>query len=336
MILLTGATGFIGSHIWVELITAGYEVIGVDNFSNSSRNVLSRLTKLINQSIQFKEIDICNSYLLELLFKEYPIKGVIHLAALKAVGNSVQDPIAYYSNNVSGMINLLKISNKYNCKNIVYSSSATVYGNPDITPIPESAELNPINPYGRTKLIGEQILRDLEIADPSFKVIYLRYFNPIGAHPSGLIGEDPIGIPNNICPILVKVVIGQLPELRIFGDDWQTSDGTGVRDYIHVVDLAKAHVKAIDYLLKGNSSVTLNLGTGKGYSVMDLIKTFEKITGKTIPYTIVDRRPGDIAVCFANPNLSEVYLGWKAEYDLEKMCEDAWRWQFQNPSGYLT
>jgi len=334
MILLTGATGFIGSHTWTELLEADYEVIGIDNFSNSNRNILDRLELIVKQKIKFKEIDICNYSLLNSFFKQHEIKGIMHFSALKAVGESVKDPLSYYSNNVGGLINLLDIAKKNNCKNIVFSSSATVYGDPDQVPISESAPLKPTNPYGRTKLISEQILRDLEIADPLIRTVFLRYFNPIGAHPSGLIGEDPKGIPNNICPILAQVAMGRLPELEVFGNDWPTHDGTGVRDYIHVVDLAKAHVKAVDYLLSGKPSITLNLGTGKGYSVMDLKDAFEKVSGKCIPYKIKERRPGDIATCYANPKLAENCLSWIAEYDIYKMCEDSWRWQIKNPKGY--
>ena len=268
------------------------------------------------------------------LFSRYPITGVIHFAALKAVGESVVKPLAYYQNNLLGLLTVLQTMQKFPCRNFVFSSSATVYGDPDHVPINEQAALRPTNPYGQTKIMSEQILRDLEIADPSWHIAYLRYFNPIGAHESGLIGEDPLGIPNNLSPIVAQVAIGKLPVLNIYGNDWPTPDGTGVRDYIHVVDLAQGHVKAIDYLLRGQPSLTVNLGTGQGYSVMDVIRAYEQAVGRAIPYQVVARRVGDIASCYADARLAEQQLGWRASRSIAQMCADGWCWQSQNPQGY--
>lgn len=334
MILLTGATGYIGSHTWLELLLAGNRVIGLDNFINSSPLALARIESLAGQKLEFIEGDVCNRDFLETVFKKYPIKGVIHFAALKAVGESVTQPLRYYQNNLAGLVTLLEVMQANSCKNFVFSSSATVYGDPSVVPINEQCPVQPTNPYGQTKLMSEQVLRDLEVSDPSWRVAYLRYFNPVGAHESGLIGEDPRGIPNNLTPLVARVAAGRMPELKVYGDDWSTPDGTGVRDYIHVVDLAQAHVKAVEYLLAGRDSLTVNLGTGQGYSVMDVLKAYGDVVGKPIPYQVVDRRPGDIATCYADPSLAEKLLGWKARRNLGQMCADSWRWQSQNPMGY--
>ena len=334
MILLTGATGYIGSHTWLELLLAGHRVIGIDNFINSNPQVLRRLEGLAKQIPEFMEGDVCDPIFMTALFSRYPITGVIHFAALKAVGESVVKPLAYYQNNLLGLLTVLQTMQKFPCRNFVFSSSATVYGDPDHVPINEQAALRPTNPYGQTKIMSEQILRDLEIADPSWHIAYLRYFYPIGAHESGLIGEDPLGIPNNLSPIVAQVAIGKLPVLNIYGNDWPTPDGTGVRDYIHVVDLAQGHVKAIDYLLRGQPSLTVNLGTGQGYSVMDVIRAYEQAVGRPIPYQVVARRVGDIASCYADARLAEQQLGWRASRSIAQMCADGWCWQSQNPQGY--
>jgi UDP-glucose 4-epimerase len=334
MILLTGSTGYIGSHTWLELLLAGHEVIGLDNFCNSSPNVLERLKKLTKMPINFVNQDIRDMGSLRSLFKTHKIDAVIHFAALKAVGESVAQPIKYYDNNINGLLSLSQVMLENDCHHFVFSSSATVYGNPKEVPILESAPLHATNPYGQTKLIGEQILRDLEVSQPKFKVAYLRYFNPVGAHISGLIGEDPIGIPNNLMPYIAQVAIGQRSYLSVYGGDWPTHDGTGVRDYIHVVDLAHGHLKAINFLKSNDQSITVNLGTGVGYSVLDVVKAFEKASSKKIPYKIVDRRAGDIASCYADSGLAFQLMGWESQYDLNRMCEDSWRWQSMNPHGY--
>ncbi len=334
MILLTGATGYIGSHTWVELLLAGHDVLGLDNFSNSSPAVLSRIKKITQKSPLFIQADIRNEELIKELFSQHAIKGVIHFAALKAVGESVKKPLDYYSNNLFGLLTLLKVMNQHSCQKIVFSSSATVYHPDNPIPYVEGMPVGSTSPYGWSKCMSEQILRDAEIAKPGLKVACLRYFNPVGAHHSGHIGEDPRGLPNNLMPFITQVAIGRQDELKVFGGDWPTHDGTGVRDYIHVVDLAKGHVKAIDYLFKENQSLTVNLGAGKGYSVLDLIKSFEKASGKKIPYTVVERRDGDIAAFYADPSLARELLGWCAEFDLDAMCQDSWRWQSQNPHGF--
>jgi UDP-glucose 4-epimerase len=334
MILLTGATGYIGSHTWLELLLAGHQVIGIDNFINSSPLALGRIETLASQKLHFVEGDVCNKECLQDIFKKYPIKGVIHFAALKAVGESVAQPLRYYQNNLGGLLTLLEVMQNAECHNFVFSSSATVYGDPRAVPINESAPLCPTNPYGQTKLMSEQVLRDLEVADSRWRVAYLRYFNPVGAHESGFIGEDPLGVPNNLSPIVARVAAGRMAQLKVYGNDWPTPDGTGVRDYIHVVDLAGAHVKAVEHLLLGKNSVTVNLGTGQGYSVMDVIKAYEDVIGRPIPYEIVARRSGDIATCFADPTLAHDVLGWRAQRTLAQMCADSWRWQSQNPTGY--
>lgn len=334
MILLTGATGYIGSHTWVMLLEAGYSVIGLDNFSNSSPRVIERIKQITQRELIFVEGDVQDEQLLSELFDKYSIEGVIHFAALKAVGESVQQPLSYYANNLNGLLNLIKVMSTSNCRNFVFSSSATVYHPSNPIPYVEDMPLGSTSPYGWTKFMSEQILRDLEVSNPDWRVAYLRYFNPVGAHPSGLIGEDPRGVPNNLMPFMTQVAVGKRKELSIFGGDWPTHDGTGVRDYIHVQDLAQGHVKAIDYLLKQKKSLTVNLGAGKGYSVLDLVRAFERASGQKIPYQIVDRRSGDIAAFYADASLADELLDWRVEFDLDAMCRDSWRWQSNNPNGF--
>lgn len=335
MILLTGATGYIGSHTWLELLGAGYAVLGLDNYSNSSPVVLDRLQTLAGHPLPFVRADVRDPMALKNTFTRYPIRGVIHFAALKAVGESMQKPLQYYENNVTGLIHLTQAMAQAGCRHLVFSSSATVYGDPQTVPITEDARLAPTSPYGQTKLMSEQILRDLERADPSWKIAYLRYFNPIGAHPSGLIGEDPLGLPNNLVPFLAKVAVGAIPVLKLYGNDWPTPDGTGVRDYLHVMDLARAHSKAIDYLFQEGQSLTLNLGTGRGYSVLEVIHAYEKASRRPIPFEIVGRRTGDIATCFADPSRAKSELGWSTQFGLDEMCAHSWNWQKNNPHGYV-
>lgn len=333
-VLVTGGIGYIGSHTSIELLEAGYDVIIVDNLSNSDIIVLERIKELSGKTPKFYEIDINDKEKMEVVFKENEIDSVVHFAALKAVGESVEKPVEYYLNNIGNTLVLFELMKKYNVKNFVFSSSATVYGNPERLPIDEDCSLSVTNPYGRTKLMIEDMLRDICLADENLNVAILRYFNPIGAHKSGKIGEEPSGIPNNIMPYITKVAVGQLPHLNIFGDDYDTQDGTGVRDYIHVLDLANGHVKALEKLSENPGLVTYNLGTGRGYSVLDLVKAFSKASGREIPYKMANRRPGDIAACYANPEKAETELGWKAKYGIDEMCEDSWRWQSQNPTGY--
>lgn len=334
-ILVTGGAGYIGSHVVVELCKAGYEVIIYDNLSNSSIETMQKLQSIVNKPILFFNGDIRDSVLLNHVFDIYDIDSVIHLAGFKAVGESVQEPLKYYNNNVQGTLVLLEVMKEHNVKKIVFSSSATVYGDPESVPIIENFPLNPTNPYGRTKLFIEEILRDMNKSD-DFKVIILRYFNPIGAHESGLIGEDPNGIPNNLMPFISQVAIGKIDELSIFGGDYNTPDGTGVRDYIHVVDLAKGHVAAINKIDTADTAdvLTINLGTGKGYSVLELGAAFEKASGVPIKYSIKARRDGDIAECYTDPSYANKILGWKAEKTIQDMCADTWRWQINNPNGY--
>ena len=334
MILLTGATGYIGSHTWLELLQAGFSVLGIDNFINSSPKVLTRIESLSGKKLSFIQGDVCDKNFLDSIFKAHSITGVVHFAALKAVGESSANPLRYYENNLSGLITLLQVMQSHQCNNFVFSSSACVYGDPDQSPVKEDAALRPENPYGQTKLMSEQILRDLEKSDPRWRVAYLRYFNPIGAHESGLIGEDPMGVPNNLSPLVARVAAGRMQELKVYGNDWDTPDGTGVRDYIHVVDLARGHVRAIEHLLSGKPSLTVNLGTGVGYSVMDVLHAYEEVIGRPIPYQVADRRPGDVALYYADPSLAQSLLGWRAERTLKQMCADSWRWQSQNPMGY--
>ncbi len=334
-ILVTGGAGYIGSHTCVELLNSGYDVVVVDNLCNSSEESLKRVKQITGKELIFYQVDLLDKEALTQVFQKEKIDAVIHFAGLKAVGESVVKPLEYYYNNVTGTLVLCDVMRSFGVKDIVFSSSATVYGNPAMVPIREDFSLSVTNPYGRTKLMLEEILRDLNIADPAWNIILLRYFNPIGAHKSGLIGEDPKGIPNNLAPYITQVASGKLEVLGVFGDNYDTPDGTGVRDYIHVVDLAIGHVKAIEKIIAAPGVCTYNLGTGCGYSVLDLLKAFSKACNKEIPYIIKPRRPGDIATCYADPSLAEIELGWRAERGIEEMCEDAWRWQSDNPNGYL-
>lgn len=326
-ILLTGGAGYIGSHTAVELLQSGYEVIIADNFSNSSSDVLDRIQQITQKSVLCYEIDVTDKDALVNIFQEHEIDTVIHFAGYKAVGESVEKPLMYYRNNLNTSITLLEVMQQYDVKNVVFSSSATVYGVPETVPLTEDMNTYCTNPYGWTKWMTEQIMRDVCAADPRFSVVLLRYFNPIGAHESGLIGEKPNGIPNNLLPYVANVAAGKLPQLNVFGNDYPTPDGTGVRDYIHVVDLAKGHVKAVAYAAAHTGTEVFNLGTGNGYSVLEIVKTFEQVNNVTVPYVITARRPGDIAECFANTDKAERVLGWKAEKNLADMCEAAWRWQ---------
>ena len=333
-ILVTGGAGYIGSHACVELLNAGHDVIVVDNLCNSSVESIKRVNELLKCNIPFYQVDIRNKSALSKVFSEHSIESVLHFAGLKAVGESTIKPLQYFSANIAGTCILLEVMNMFDCKKLVFSSSATVYGNPEIIPVTESSPLSAINPYGHTKLIIEKLLQNLFFADDSWHIGILRYFNPVGAHKSGLIGEDPSGIPNNLMPFITQVAVGKLSKLEIFGNDYNTIDGTGVRDYIHVVDLAKGHLKALEALEGKPQIFSVNLGTGRGYSVLEMIKAFEKSSGKEIPYEIVNRRPGDIDACYADAGLASKKLGWKAELELSEMCEDAWRWQLNNPNGY--
>ncbi len=333
-ILVTGGAGFIGSHTCVELLEQGYDVVVVDNLCNSSKESLERVRQITGKDITFYQVDLLDRIALREVFEKEKIDSVIHFAGLKAVGESVAKPMEYYWNNITGTLVLCDEMRNHGVKNIVFSSSATVYGNPATVPIREDFPLSVTNPYGRTKLMLEDILRDIYHADPQWNIIILRYFNPIGAHESGLIGEDPKGLPNNLAPYITKVAAGKLEVLGVFGNDYDTPDGTGVRDYIHVVDLAQGHVKAIERLQQKPGICTYNLGTGKGYSVLDLVKEFSKVIGREIPYEIKPRRPGDIATCYADPSLAHKEMGWTASRGLEEMCVDAWRWQKNNPEGY--
>ncbi len=334
-ILITGGAGYIGSHTALELLKVGYEVVVYDNLSNSSKESIKRVEELAGKSIGFYEGDVLDAAALTKMFEAEKVDAVIHCAALKAVGESVRKPLEYYHNNITGTLTLMDVMRKVNVKNIVFSSSATVYGNPEVMPITEDCQKGQCtNPYGWTKSMMEQIMTDLQKSDPEWNVILLRYFNPVGAHKSGRIGEDPKGIPNNLMPYISQVAVGKLEKLGVFGDDYDTPDGTGVRDYIHVVDLAVGHVKAIDYILTNPGLDVINLGTGVGYSVLDMVKAFGKACGKEIPYEIKPRRAGDIAMCYADPAKALKVLGWKAEHGLDEMCEDTWRWQSQNPNGY--
>lgn len=333
-ILVTGGAGYIGSHTCVQLLEAGYDIVIVDNLCNSKEESLKRIKEISGRNFPFYNVDLLNQSELDNIFKNEKIDAVIHFAGLKAVGESVSIPLRYYHNNITGTIILCDVMKKYGVKNLVFSSSATVYGDPYTVPIKESFPLSATNPYGRSKLIIEEILRDLYISDKSWNIALLRYFNPVGAHPSGRIGEDPNGIPNNLVPYIAQVAVGKLPELKVFGSDYPTPDGTGVRDYIHVLDLADGHLKALEKLDENPGVVTYNLGTGKGYSVLDMIRAFEKASGKKIPYLLTERRPGDIAACFADPSKAELELNWTAKKGLDEMCADSWRWQSMNPNGY--
>ena len=334
-VLLAGGAGYIGSHTCVELLEAGHSVVVADNYSNSCPEAIRRVEEITGKSVKLYEADVCDSEVVDRIFSENRIDAVIHFAGLKAVGESVAKPVMYYRNNIDSTLTLLECMKKHGIKRFIFSSSATVYGTPKEVPLVETMPTgSPTNPYGWTKLMMEQILTDTANADPEMSIVILRYFNPIGAHKSGRIGEDPNGIPNNLMPYITQVAAGRLEQLGVFGDDYPTRDGTGVRDYIHVVDLAKGHVKAIEYSENHPGTEIVNLGTGTGYSVLDIVKTFERVNGVKIPYVIKPRRPGDIAECFANAEKAEKVLGWKAQLGLDEMCFDSWNWQSQNRNGY--
>lgn len=333
-ILLTGAAGYIASHTWLALQQAGYRVVGVDNFSNSSPVVLERLAELASAPIEFERADVCDAAALDAVFSRHQPAAVVHFAAFKAVGESVAQPLAYYRNNLGGLVTTCEAMKRHGCSRLVFSSSATVYGAPESLPLREDAPTSATNPYGATKLMGEQILRDLGASDPTWQTACLRYFNPVGAHESGRIGEDPRGTPNNLMPYVAQVAVGRREKLSVFGGDYPTHDGTGVRDYIHVTDLAEGHVASLRWLLGHAGSLTVNLGTGQGYSVLDLVRAYEKASGRPVPYDIVARRPGDVAACWADPTTARETLGWAARLDLARMCEDSWRWQQLNPHGF--
>ncbi len=333
MILVTGGAGYIGSHTVVELILSGQEVVIYDNLSNSSPKVIDRIEQITGKRPVFVEADIRDSAQLAKVFSTYPIRSVIHFAGLKAVGESVEQPFKYYDNNIVGSLRLFEAMDVAGVSTLVFSSSATVYGDPHTVPIREDFPLSATNPYGRSKLHIEEMLRDIAIARPTWNIALLRYFNPVGAHVSGLIGENPNGIPNNLMPYVAQVAIGKREKLSIFGNDYPTPDGTGVRDYIHVVDLANGHLKALEALSGRHGVLTLNLGTGRGYSVLEVVAAFEHASGRKVPYQFAPRRPGDIAACFADPSSAGKQLGWSANFDLKRMCEDAWRWQAMNPEG---
>ncbi len=327
MILVTGGTGYIGSHTVVELMQAGFEVLVVDNFCNSKASVLERIKRIVGRRPGFVEADVRDRDAMRELFAEYHLDAVIHFAGLKAVGESVAQPIRYYDNNINGSLVLFETMAEAGVKTLVFSSSATVYGDPHTVPIREEFPLSVTNPYGRSKLIVEEILSDIFRADASWHIALLRYFNPVGAHESGLIGEDPQGVPNNLMPYISRVAVGSLAELSVYGGDYPTHDGTGVRDYIHIVDLARGHLAALKALTVSAGVLTVNLGTGQGYSVLDVVHAFEAASGRKVPYRIVGRRPGDIAACYADPSLAKILLGWQAQYGIDDMCRDAWRWQ---------
>lgn len=336
-ILVTGGAGYIGSHTCVELLNTGYEIVIIDNLSNSKPESLRRVHEITGRKFTFYEVDILNRAALESVFSENSIDAVIHFAGLKAVGKSVEMPLCYYHNNVSGTILLCEVMKKYGVKSMVFSSSAAVYGIPDRVPISEDFPLSAINPYGRTKLIIEELLRDLYISDSEWSIALLRYFNPMGAHNSGYIGEDPNGIPNNLVPYITRVALGKLKELKVFGNDYPTYDGTGIRDYIHVVDLAVGHLRAVEKVIASKGGVNeYNLGTGNGFSVLEMVDIFERVCGRNIPYRIVERRPGDVVACYADPTKAKRELDWSAKRGIEEMCTDAWRWQVNNPNGFET
>jgi UDP-glucose 4-epimerase len=333
-ILVTGGAGYIGSHTCVQLLNSGYEAVVADNLSNSKIEAIHRVRKITGKEVKFYQVDICDRSALRDIFKQENIEAVIHFAAYKAVGESVSKPLEYYANNLISTIMLLETMKEFQIRNFVFSSSATVYGDPEKVPIQEDFPTSATNPYGRTKLMIEHILKDLSQANPNMNIAILRYFNPVGAHESGLIGEDPNDIPNNLVPYITQVAAGKLEKLRIFGKDYETHDGTGVRDYIHVVDLADGHIAALKMLKQNCGLVVYNLGTGTGYSVLEMVHAFEKTIGRKIPYEFTQRRPGDIAICYADPSKAGKQLGWKAKYTLEDMCRDSWNWQKNNPNGY--
>jgi len=333
-VLLTGSTGYIASHTWLALLAAGYEVVGVDDFSNSSPEVLNRLRTLSGRTPVFEQVNVCDEAALDGVFQRHRIDATVHFAALKAVGESNSQPLNYYANNLGALLATCRVMQRHGSRRFVFSSSATVYGNPESLPLREDARLSATNPYGQTKLMGEQILGDLGASDPAWQTAVLRYFNPVGAHESGLIGEDPRGTPNNLMPYVAQVAVGRRSELTVFGNDYSTHDGTGVRDYIHVVDLAEGHVAALRRLLDQPGSLTVNLGTGRGYSVLDVVAAYARASSKPVPYRVAPRRPGDVAACYADPALALQLLGWQAQHDLARMCADSWRWQSQYPNGF--
>ena len=333
-VLLTGSTGYIASHTWLALLAAGYEVVGVDDFSNSSPEVLNRLRTLSGRTPVFEQVNVCDEAALDGVFQRHRIDATVHFAAFKAVGESNSQPLNYYANNLGALLATCRVMQRHGSRRFVFSSSATVYGNPESLPLREDARLSATNPYGQTKLMGEQILRDLGASDPAWQTAILRYFNPVGAHESGLIGEDPRGTPNNLMPYVAQVAVGRRSELTVFGNDYSTHDGTGVRDYIHVVDLAEGHVAALRRLLDQPGSLTVNLGTGRGYSVLDVVAAYARASSKPVPYRVAPRRPGDVAACYADPAQALQLLGWQAQHDLARMCADSWRWQSQYPNGF--
>ena len=335
-VLLTGATGYIASHTWLALQRAGFDVVGVDDFSNSSPEVLNRLRELSGREPVFERASVCDAAAMEALLSRHRVDAAVHFAAFKAVGESVAQPLEYVANNIGGLVTVCQALRRHGVRRFVFSSSATVYGEPERLPIREDAPLAASSPYGRTKLVGEQVLQDLAVADPQWQTATLRYFNPVGAHESGRIGEDPRGTPNNLMPYVAQVAVGRRPFLQVFGDDYPTPDGTGVRDYIHVVDLAEAHVAALVRLLEQPGSFTVNVGTGRGSSVLEVVAAYARASGREIPCRIVPRRPGDVAACWADPSLAHAWLGWRARLDLARMCEDSWRWQSLNPQGFDT
>ena len=333
-VLLTGATGYIASHTWLALLEAGYAVVGVDNFSNSSPEVLKRLHELSGHEPVFERANVCDVAAMEDILGRRRVDAAVHFAAYKAVGESVAKPLAYYTNNLGGLLTVCAALQRHGVRRFVFSSSATVYGDPARLPITEDMPLTATNPYGQTKLMAEQMLRDLGVADPAWQTACLRYFNPVGAHQSGRIGEDPRDTPNNLMPYVAQVAVGRRPQLQVFGDDYATPDGTGVRDYIHVCDLAQGHVAALRRLFSHAGSFTVNLGTGRGHSVLEVVAAYAAASGREIPSEVVPRRPGDVAECWADPTLADVLLGWRARHDLARMCADSWRWQSNNPGGY--
>jgi UDP-glucose 4-epimerase len=335
-ILLTGGAGYIGSHTCVALLCAGFEVVILDNFCNSQPEVMRRIESLTGKAPTLVRGDVCDAAVLQALFSAHKIAAVVHFAALKAVGESVLQPLAYYANNLVGMVSLLQAMRVADCYSLVYSSSATVYGQPQVVPITEMHPLGHTSPYGHTKLVGEEMLGALARAEPAWRFAVLRYFNPVGAHPSGQMGEDPAGPPNNLMPYVAQVAVGQRPSLNVYGNSYPTADGTGIRDYIHVMDLAEGHVAALQKLLAQIGSFTVNLGTGRGYSVLQVVKAFEAASGRLVPYQIHPRRAGDVASCYSDPSLAKQLLGWEAQLTLDDMCADTWRWQSQNPYGYAT
>jgi len=333
-ILVTGGAGYIGSHTCVELLEAGHDVVVVDNLANSSEIALERVKEITGRPLEFHRVDLRDAPALNAVFARHAFDAVIHFAGLKAVGESVEKPLLYYENNISGSLRLVETMAASGVQRLVFSSSATVYGDPASVPIREDFPLSCSNPYGRTKLFIEEILRDVQRSVPEWNIVLLRYFNPVGAHPSGRIGEDPAGIPNNLMPYVSQVAVGKLEQLSVFGNDYPTPDGTGVRDYIHVMDLARGHLAALNAMGDSSGVRTYNLGTGRGYSVLEMIDAFERASGRTVPYRIAPRRPGDVAACYADPSLAAAELGWRAELGIDAMCRDAWRWQLRNPRGY--